>query len=208
MKAIDLSHLINQDITVYPGSARPVLENIHSINKDGFAELNINMLTHTDAPCHIIQDAKSLDDFPVEKFMGRGIIIDCKQFAGKEIPLSYMEQFESRIKQSEFILFNSGWSLKWKTEGYFRHFPILSSEATAWLSGFNLKGIGLDCISIDSITSQELPNHHIVLSKEILIIENLTGLDSITADTFTFQCLPLKIEHADGSPIRAIAWMK
>ena len=44
-----------------------------------------------------------------------------------------------------------------------------------------------------------------LLGREILLIENLTNLDQLPATPFTFQCFPLKVEHADGSPVRAIA---
>jgi kynurenine formamidase len=50
-----------------------------------------------------------------------------------------------------------------------------------------------------------MPNHHILLGSEIILIENLTNLDVLPDGIFMFQCLPLKIEHADGSPVRAIA---
>jgi kynurenine formamidase len=43
------------------------------------------------------------------------------------------------------------------------------------------------------------------LSKEILIIENLAGLDKLPDGMFDFFAIPLKIEGADGSPVRAFA---
>ena len=86
-------------------------------------------------------------------------------------------------------------------------------EAAKWLTKFNLKGIGFDSFSVDKIisahvvTSENLPNHHILLGKEILLIENLTNLDKLPEGAFAFQCVPLKIENADGSPIRPIAML-
>jgi len=74
-----------------------------------------------------------------------------------------------------------------------------------------LKGIGFDSFSVDKIisahivTEENLPNHHILLGKEILLIESLTNLDKLPESIFSFQCLPMKIENADGSPIRAMA---
>ena len=37
------------------------------------------------------------------------------------------------------------------------------------------------------------------------IFENLNDLDKIPEGMFDFYCVPLKIEHADGSPVRAFA---
>lgn len=161
--------------------------------------------THMDAPIHIIKGARTLDELPIEKFMGKAIVIDCKQFADKQITLDFLKQFEDKIKNVEFILLNSGWSSKWKTDAYFEGFPTLTNEAAKWLTKFNLKGIGLDSISLDPVPDLSLPNHKTVLAKEILIIENMTNMDALPNEEFMFQCLPLKIERADGSPIRAVA---
>jgi arylformamidase len=39
----------------------------------------------------------------------------------------------------------------------------------------------------------------------MVIIENLTNLDSLPDSKFEFFCFPLKIENGDGSPVRAVA---
>ena len=203
---IDLSHIINPDITVFPGTEKPVFERIEI---DGYPEIKMtiynHIATHIDAPCHVLKGTKSLDDFPIDKFMGKGIVIDCKGVKGKQITIDFLKPYADKIKSAAFILFNSGWSKKWNTDAYFDNFPTLTTDAATWLTGFNLKAIGLDTISLDEVADMNLPNHRIVLSKEILIIENLTNLDSLPADGFTFQCMPLKIERADGSPVRAFA---
>ncbi len=214
MILIDLSHSISPDISVFPGTEKPVFERKEI---EGYPEVKITMYTHTathiDAPIHIIKGArpddpfgraKCLDDFPVDKFMGKAIVIDCKHLAGKQITLDFLRQFEDKIRKVEFILFNSGWSAKWKTDAYFEGFPTLTIEAATWLTEFNLKGIGLDSISLDPVPDLTLPNHKIVLAKEILIIENMCNIDALPDTEFMFQCFPLKIERADGSPVRAV----
>jgi arylformamidase len=208
MEIIDLSHLVNPEITVFPGTEPPVIEKANTIENDGFAELKISMFTHTathiDAPCHILKNTKSLDQFPADKFIGKGYVIDCRHLSGQEISLDFLKKQEQKITDSEFLLIHSGWSAKWKTDAYFSDYPVLSRESAAWLTNFNLKGIGLDYISIDPVHDETLMNHHIVLSREIIIIENLTSLNLLPENDFVFQCLPIKFEHADGSPVRAV----
>jgi arylformamidase len=206
MTIVDLSHVIDPDISVFPGTEKPIFERKEI---EGYPEVKITMYTHTathmDAPIHILKGKKTLDEFTLDKFMGRGMVIDCKEFAGKQIPLSFIEKYENKIKNVEFILLNSGWSKKWKTEEYFSDFPTLTQDAAKWLTKFKLNGIGLDSISLDPVPDLTLPNHKIVLEKEILIIENMCNMDSLKGDEFMFQCFPLKIEKADGSPVRAAA---
>jgi kynurenine formamidase len=212
-KLIDLSQILNGKMTVYPGTLSPEFKELNTIQKHGFAELQMTLVTHTgthiDAPCHVLKGKKSLEGFPVEKFQGPAMVIPCQ--GRKEIGLDYLLSFEDRITQIEFILFFTGWQYKWNTRDYFDDCPILTGEASKWLTKFNLKGIGIDAFSLDKIgpaltTSPEtLPNHFILLEKEILLIENLTNLDKLPATVFSFQCFPLKVENADGSPVRAIA---
>lgn len=212
-KVIDLTQLINSSMTVYPGTVPTKIEKYNTIEKDGFAELKLTFCTHIgthiDAPCHILKNMKSLDQFPVDKFIGKAILIPCMH--EKEISLEYLKRFKEEIFKAEFILFFTGWQFKWNTKKYFEDFPVLTEKAAGWLTTFNLKGIGFDAISADKVDFNEkdlsvaLKNHNILLGKEIIIIENLANLDKLPDTLFTFQCMPLKVENADGSPVRAIA---
>jgi arylformamidase len=209
MSIIDLSHnLISGDL-VLDGEQNPKLEEISNIKAKGYAVTLISIHSHTgthiDAPSHMIEGAKTLTSFPISKYYGQGMMIQCKEFANKEIPLSYLQQFEESISKAEFIILNTGWDQKWNTLEYFKNFPVLSEESASWLSRFNLKGIGIDSISIDHIDSQTTPIHKILLSNEILIIENLTNLNELTNKSFNFQCMPIKFKDIEGSPVRAVA---
>jgi len=209
MPIIDLSHTIISGDLVFEGMKRPELKSLRNVKENGFAITSIEMHshngTHIDAPSHMIDQAKTLTDFPISKFHGKAIQIPCHEFANQEIPLIYLLKYQAKIQQVEFVIFNSGWYKKWNTTAYFDHFPVLSQESAIWLSNFNLKGIGLDIISIDHIKSETVPVHLTLLNKEILIIENLNNLNLLGTDFFTFQCFPLKFDRIDGSPIRAIA---
>lgn len=88
---------------------------------------------------------------------------------------------------------------------YFEDFPSLSEESAEWLSKFNLKGVGIDAISIDEMKSDSFKVHKIFLQKNTLVIENLWNLDSIREEYFILSILPLKNKKADGSPVRAVS---
>jgi arylformamidase len=213
IKVIDLTQLLNENITVYPDTAPPTFEVTNTVEKDGYREHQISMLSHTgthiDAPCHILKAGKSLDQFPMEKFIGKAMVIDCQ--GREDISQDFLQFLEDKIAKVDFVLFFTGWQNKWNTEGYFEDCPVPTIEAARWLTGFNLKGVGVDSFSLDRIisankvASEIIPNHYILLGKEILLIENLTNLDKLPARPFSFQCFPLKVENAEGSPIRAIA---
>src|SRR5665213_3491237 len=130
MKIIDLTHTIHPDITVYPGTPKPVFEKANTIAENGFAEMKLTMVTHTgthaDAPCHILEGKKSLTDFSMDQFIGKAIVINCTAIKNAEISLDFLKPFEAKIEGIDFILLQTGWSSKWMTDAYFDGFPVLT----------------------------------------------------------------------------------
>ena len=51
------------------------------------------------------------------------------------------------------------------------------------------------------------PHFRWTVAREITVIEYLTNLDQIGAPRCRFLALSLKLEGADGSPVRAVAWV-
>jgi len=124
---------------------------------------------------------------------------------GSPIDIELLKPHQRRIEESEFLLLRTGWGDLWGEEAYLNGYPVLSHDAAAWLAGFTLKGIGADMISADEAESTTFPIHTILLKRNIVIIENLTNLRALSDKEFVFSGFPLKIENADGSPVRAVA---
>jgi kynurenine formamidase len=57
------------------------------------------------------------------------------------------------------------------------------------------------------IPREDNTTHYIFFPAGITVIEYLTNLDQIGAERCRFLALPLKIEGADGSPVRAVAFV-
>ncbi len=211
MQIIDLSHEIHEQMTVFGDTEKPEISRVFTVEKDGFQlhtlKINSHTGTHVDAPAHMISGRKYLDNFSLEQFIGKGFVLKVDQFANAEIPLSFLKKYEEQIRETEFFILNSGWYKKWQTAEYQLKYPILSLESAKWLTQFNLKGIGLDVISIDPTDSQDVPLHKIILGANFLIIENLTNLDVLPEAGFQFQCFPLRISQADGSTSRVVAFV-
>lgn len=212
MKVIDLTHLISEDMPVYPGTEGPKLAPANTYEKDGFKETCMTMYTHTgthmDPPAHLFADRTTLDQFPVSQFTGRALVIDCSDLSeGQQVPLSYITRYGSKAEEAEFLLFRFGWDQYWGTPEYFGNYPYLSDEAVDFIVANHKKGVGLDVIGIDPIADEQLSIHRKLFAKnEIVVIENLTNLNLVGNDLFWFFALPLKHIDADGSPIRAIAF--
>jgi len=206
---IDLTYSVESNMPVFPGSLPVKLITSSTFEREGYHEIRIDCSTHTgthiDCGFHLLSDGMDTSTTPLSQFYGRGLVADCRDMpAGRSISKEFLQHMETEILASDFILIHTGWSRYWGTDEYFRKFPALQEEAARYLTSFNLKGIGSDTISFDPVDSGELPVHHLLLSKGLILIENLVNLRSLPNHGFAFSCFPLKIKNGDGSPVRAV----
>lgn len=210
MTILDLTHFIEPGMPVYPGTEGPIVESATTIPVEGFAEKRISMYSHTgthmDAPGHILPGAPTLDRLPPGQFAGPGLVLDLyAPETGRLISESDLAPRMIEIEAVDFLLFRFGWDRFWGSPEYFEGYPILSPGAAEILAGAGLKGIGVDCISVDEVGSVDFMVHKMFFRAGMVLIENLTDLAPLIGRNFTFLCLPLKLRDTDGSPVRAAA---
>lgn len=214
MKAIDLTYTIKEEMTVFPGTEMPKLINTSNYEKDGFRETSISIYshvgTHMDPPAHIYPDRTTLDEFPASQFIGKGLVIDCRDLnEGEDITLDCILKYGKKAEKVDFLLFNTGWDKYWGTDKYFGDYPCVNDEVLDYVLNGNYKGIGFDTIGIDPVSDENLSRHKkLFKDKDIVNIENLKNLELCGEEIFKFSCCPLKIENSDGAPVRAIAWFE
>ena len=205
---IDLSHTIEPQMPVYPGTPAPELRDMGLFDEYGVyvqrMQFDGHTGTHLDTPAHLFAGGKSTGDLPPENFYGRAAIIDCR-----EVPVNGVISGEKLNVVADwqtlyFLIFYSGWYEKWGHDAYFSNFPVLDKAVAQQLAASPIKGVGLDMISIDAIGAP-LDNHHTFLAAGKIIIENLTNLEPLLGRHFDFACFPLKVQKGDGSPVRAVA---
>lgn len=209
MKIIDLSHTFDSTTPVYPGCEPPVISQDATIEGLGFAEKQLSFNTHTgthiDVPAHMIPGGSTVDSLDISRFAGRGYAIDVSMFSYDTISVETLSEYKERIEKADFVILHSGWHRYSWSDTYFTGYPVLSQEAAEWLAGFNLKGIGVDMISVDPVESKDYRNHMVFFSRNMIIIENLRETDYLPGKEFTLYAFPLNIKEGDGSPVRAVA---
>jgi len=93
MKVIDLSLPIYQGMPVYPGDPEVEIEQLQTIEKDGWnmKRLHINSHdgTHVNVPIHSNADGKSLDNYQIEDFCGECTLDDIQE--GKGVILTKLD---------------------------------------------------------------------------------------------------------------------
>jgi kynurenine formamidase len=103
-----------------------------------------------------------------------------------------------------------------ESERFWREAPFTGRSACEWLVGRKVKAVGYDYppdyavrTTIfepgKKVTRYECTTHDVFFPAGITVIEYLTHLDEIGAPRCRFIALPLKLDGADGSPVRAIA---
>ena len=218
MKIIDLTYPIAENMPMYPGTDAPTLYAAHNHEEYGFMETHISLYSHTgthiDAPAHLYANGLTLDKYPIEQFVGKALVVDCRKLEkGEKISMQLLEGKGSTLNEAEFILFLTGCSNSWGNPDYFVNFPVMSYEVVEWINHRKLKGIGIDAPSFDPVTTDELEqtdvelhNHRAILkTNHTLLLENLCRLEEIGNELFTLCALPLNIQNADGAPTRIIA---
>ena len=214
MKVIDLTHPIAEGMPVYPGTEPPILAVANTYERDGFKETRITMFSHTgthmDPPAHLFPGRTTLDAFPPEQFIGKALVIDCTDIPdGGAITLERLERYGDVADKADFLLFHLGWDRYWGTEAYFGDYPCIDDAVLDHILAGSYKGIGFDVIGLDPIADGNLTRHkRLFAQKDIVNIENLKDLGLCPEGLFSFSCYPLKIADADGSPIRAVAWIE
>lgn len=214
MNVIDLTHTIRENMPVFPGTETPHFLTTSTYETDGFRETELRFCTHIgthmDPPAHIFPDRTTLDQFPVSQFLGKALVIDCRELReGEAITMAQLQPYGEKLRQAEFLLFNLGWDKRWGTEAYFGDYPCVNDEVLDFIITGTYKGIGFDVFGIDPIADETLSRHKKLFARcEIVNIENLKNLDLCGRDLFWFSCCPLKLEQSDGSPVRAVAWFE
>lgn len=206
MKILDLTYTMEKDMPVYPGTEGPIIMPACDLESHGFREAYLQFYSHTgthmDGPAHMIKDGKYLDDYPVDHFVGKALVIEVK---GNKIERDTLSPYEDALRAVDYLILKTGWCHQWKQASYFKDYPTLTEGAASYLCGLKLKGIGLDAISVDPVSSKQFVIHNILLGASMVIIENLNLKQVFSNDIFLLTALPLKTKKTDGSPVRATA---
>lgn len=74
MKIIDLSQPLYDKMPVYPGDPEVTIEEIHTIEKNGWnlrsVTITTHIGTHVNVPYHMVPTGEKLESFPLERFIG------------------------------------------------------------------------------------------------------------------------------------------
>ena len=213
MKVFDLTLNVSEKIPTFPDSPAPHFIKWASLGKDDY---NIEMLflsshtgTHIDAPYHFLKKGKKIHELDPSRFLQNSILIKVKARQNYAITRSDITSFEKKhgkIPSGATIVFATGWNDNTERKDFFSQNPGLSESAAKYLVSKKANLVGIDSPSIDVGSDPKYTAHHVLLKGGVLILENLCNLSKIKTVHFNLIAMPLKLQNATGSPVRAVAF--
>ena len=191
MKIIDISQEV-LSCKIYEGD--PALEGKRIIDMADGGGYNLSALficahngTHVDAPLHFFEDGKSIEQIPLEHFVGECFVAEHN---GEVLEADACEMLEKarKVGADKRILIKGSATVTEEAARVFANADIL-------LIGNESQSVGPE--------NAPMAVHKILLSKDIALLEGIV-LDKAQEGRYILNCAPLNIKGFEGSPCRAI----
>ncbi|MCP4997542.1 MAG: cyclase family protein [Hyphomicrobiales bacterium] len=231
-KWIDLTHPFNADTIYWPTAKMFEKEEVFHGHTDGgwfYSANNFSAAehggTHIDAPIHFAEGADTVDEVPLNRLIGPGIVIDVSKQSGEDVDYlvtaADVEAFEAengRLPAGAIVLLNTGRASLYPDRAAYMgtaergaeavpklHFPGLGVGAAKLLVERGISAVGIDTPSIDRGQSKDFAAHVELMKNNIPAFENVADMSALPPTGPTIIALPMKIEGGSGGPLRIVA---
>ena len=198
-------------------------------NGEGWARETLTIgthnATHVDAPYHynsVIQGrpAETIDELPLERFFGPGVIIDVTaKRDGEAVEIDDLEQglrdARHELAPGDIVLIRTGRDAFYGDREYINRGPGVTGSATRWLFDRGVRTMGIDAWGWDRPLNLQAADalernaggvfweaHQLDLPYSQ--IERLVNLAALPLTGFHVSCFPLRIARASAAPARVV----
>ena len=202
-----------EELSRIPSFPQPHIRQISRIPEHRTNVTEVHMVvhhgTHIDAPRHFIADGPTMDEVPLDRLYGPGVIWHFDVADGGIVDVADLERATPRMRPGDIVLIDTSRSRYINTERYMQH-ACLTGEAAAWLVENGAKLVGIDCPTPDLASPLRPPDfafpvHYTLLSRGVLIAEHVTNLAQLAGKRAEIMFLGLNIAGSDGAPVRPVA---
>lgn len=202
----DVSVPITTTMPVWPSdppvnltlNSHPARDKSHTIRVTKI-EMGSHTGTHIDAPWHMVDGGRRLNEIPMETLVGPAVV--CEIPGVPSIARAAVEKLN--FDGLPRVLFKTNNSQHWSDGKFYEQFVYLEPEAAEFLVAQGIKLVGIDYLSIDRFQSEKHPSHFVLLGRNVVIIEGL-NLNRIKPGKYHMTALPLNLQDVDGAPTRVI----
>ena len=198
----DISPLISSRIAVWPGDV-PFSRQVNLAIADG-ANIDLSAIhttvhlgAHTDAPSHYTGKGEGIADRDLGRYLGDCQVMRVSVERGARIQ---PEDLTGPIVAPRVLFCTESYP---DPDTFNTDFCSLSAALINGLAEAGVVLVGIDTPSIDPESSKDLPSHHAVAQHDMGILEGVV-LSQVPDGVYTLIALPLRIEGADASPVRAV----
>lgn len=213
---VDLSHVISDGMTTYPGLPGPLICDFLSREESrshyaegtqfqiGRIELVSNTGTYVDVPFHRYQDGVDLADQELWPLAGRPIVVvDATTTRARGLDAG---SFDGLGLAGRAVLLRTGEDRHFGSERYgANEHPFLTRDGAELLRDAGVALVGIDAVNIDDMADTSRPAHTVLLGAGIPICEHLTRLDAVPGEGARFHAVPPRFRGVGTFPVRAYA---
>jgi kynurenine formamidase len=213
MRWVDLSQELWEGSDRAGRATAPQVRSIMDLEHDPFTLMEFTFAshigTHLDAPSHFVAGGRTIEQIPLDRVTGPGVVLDVAAAANTGIEADALADGGPAPQPDDIVLLRTGWEDKAGTPEYFAH-PYLTESAAGWLIDRRVKLVGMDLITPEMPEAVrtgpfDWPVHRALLEREILVIENVCNMASLARRRVEVVAAPIGIRGADGAPVRLLA---
>ena len=204
---IDITRELPAGHPTWPGDAGFGLAPTAILGRDG-SDVNVLELrttthlgTHLDAPWHYDPDGVRLGGIPLARTVGAADVIRLAAPPAGRRTVGPGELPDDLTDLPERVLLATGQANRW--DEFPKDFLGIDPALVHELADRGVRLLGTDAPSVDPFGVEGLPSHAACAARDVLIVEGL-ALAGVPAGRYRLVCLPLRIPHADASPVRAL----
>ena len=200
---IDISPIISNKTAVFPGDI-PFQRKVSLDFQNGNNLLLSSILTtlhigaHVDAPSHYHQQGQSVSDRELSYYIGDCQVISVQKQKNEVIRPEDILHVNISAKRILFRTLSANDPFHFNND-----FVALSPNLIDFLALKNVVLVGIDTPSVDFAHSKKIEAHQSLYKHNMANIEGLQ-LNHVQDGKYILIALPLKIENADASPVRAV----
>ena len=177
---VDLSHVIDTDIPLWPGDPAVELTPVANFADDGYYlrsfTIGEHSGTHMNAPNSFHEGGASIDQYPAQSLVAPVVVIDVREQAAGDADYALTrgdveawERTNGRVPEGSVVVMFTGWQDRWGDPAAFfgedadggLHFPGFDGDTTTWLlDERNIAGVGIDTHGVDPGPGRGVPHQH------------------------------------------------
>lgn len=233
-KILDMTYTFGEDSIYWPtGKSFKSKKLLWDISDRGYwyasndYSANEHGGTHVDAPIHFAKNGRTIDQVPLQEWIGPAVKIDVtKQCAANRdyrLQVEDIKEFEKKydpIPDKAWVIMYTGIGTRYypdkkKVLGTdmtgtkalkYLSFPGFSAASVTFLvKNRNITGIAIDTPSIDYGKSLDFEVHQVLCGADKLAIENIANLDKLPSTGTILYAIPMYIKNGTGAPARIFA---